>query len=475
MITEKKIKAMIEAYGMINEGDSILVALSGGSDSCALLFYLVTQYSKNKIKIYAAHLNHMIRDKDADRDEKFVKNLCAEYNIRLFTERLNIPEIAAQTKKTLEEAARDERYAFFERVCEEINKTEAGNIKIATAHNASDNTETVIFNISRGCGSDGLCGIAPVLGNIIRPMLSCTKEEILKYCEKNNIGYVEDKTNSDEVYTRNFIRHSVAKTLKSRFFKLDENIYKMTEIVRADMDFIDNYVREVMRENNITDSADIDFLLNMDKAVSSRIIKKMYDNATGRISGGLEYKHLLYIQETVNKKENKSINLPQNIIAQVLYGRLIFKQIHGWQMRNLSLQYNQALETGINNIAGTNISVCIEYIDYAEKTPKVIKIEKSSENVYNLFNHAYIDFDKIIGRIYMRNRHINDEYIFFGQTKSVKKNYINYKVPAEIRDILPVLYDDRGIVWACGLPVSDRVKVTGETKKIMSIKVSQER
>ena len=473
MLTEKKIKAMIETHDMIHDGDNILVALSGGGDSCALLYYLLKNYPENKI--YAAHLNHMIRGKDADSDEDFVKKLCGEYSINLFAEKLNIPEIAAKTKKTLEQAARDERYLFFSRISEKIGGI---NIKTATAHNASDNTETIIFNLGRGCGTDGLCGIAPVLGNIIRPLLACTKEEILEYCEKNNIAYVEDKSNADEIYTRNFIRHSVVKTLKSRFLKLDENILKMTELVRADADFIDEYVRDFMQKNNITDSADIDLLLSINKAIRSRVIRKMYDNASG-LNGGLEYKHLTYVEETIDKRENKRINMPKNITAEVSYGRLIFKKEN--EIKSLK-KYNQELKLGLNNITGTDIAVFAEYMQNMEtkgitgeigtdKISKSYKINKSSENVYNLFNHVYIDFDKIVGRIYMRNRYINDEYIFFGQTKSVKKNYINYKIPAGIRDVIPVLYDGGGIVWACGLPVGDRVKVTDRTKKIMSVKI----
>ena len=466
-MTEEKIKATIQAYDMIDENDIILVGLSGGSDSCALIYYLLTHCPNNKI--YAAHINHMIRGEAADSDEEFVRCLCDEYNIRLFVEKINVPEIAAKTKKTLEEAARDVRYLFFKKICVQLGEAETKignkNIKIATAHNASDNTETVIFNLSRGCGIEGLRGIAPVLGDIIRPLLSCTKEEILEYCTENNIRYVEDKTNTDEIYTRNFIRHSVAKRLKGRFFKLDENICKMTELVRMDADFIDEYVQDYMRKNNIKDSADIDLLLNINKAVRSRIIKKMYDNASG-LTGGLEYKHVQYVEETIKKRESKRINLPKNIIAEVSYGRLIFKQ-----PRPCSGEYNQRLEPGLNIIAGTDIIVRTEYLDKIDKLNKTDEIDNSLEIVYNLFNHAYIDFDKIIGSIHMRNRHINDEYIFFNQTKSVKKNYVNYKIPVEIRDILPVLYDDAGIIWACGLPLGDRVKITGETKNILAVKV----
>jgi len=334
MNLEEKAKKIIEEYQMINKGDKILVAFSGGSDSSALLFFLL-EYMKNLGEnihdiLFAAHMNHMIRGKDADDDEKFAVETCGKYNIKIFTEHRNIPEIAKNPnglgkKKSIEEAARDERYDFLSKTAELIG----GNVKIATAHTASDNTETIIFNLARGSGITGLSGISPVNRNIIRPLLSCSKEDINEYCVKNNIAYVEDITNADEHYTRNFIRHSIAKKLKEKFNGIDENIFKTSEIMRDNADFLNSCVEDILKDK--TDNVDIVLLMSKHKTLRRAVISKLYENAVLPDVKKLEYKHVLYIErllETKTKaKTNKSIDLPGLVTAEISGNILSFKKI----------------------------------------------------------------------------------------------------------------------------------------------------
>ena len=512
---EQKAIKLIEQYKMTEDCDNILVAFSGGSDSSALLFFLIKYISKNnnkiknkKVKIYAAHVNHMIRGQDAFDDEAFAVETCRKYGVKIFVERHNIPEIAKKTKKTVEEAARDVRYDFFCRIAEELNKNNKNgeNTKVVTAHTASDNTETVIFNMARGCGIDGLCGISPVnILNIkqnitvIRPFLSCCKDDIIKYCEENNILYVEDKTNHDDNYTRNYIRHNIAEKLKEKFCKVDDNIYKMTSIMRDNADFIDicadNILKEHYNINGVNSGINIDCLISQHKALRYAVIMKIYEKIAFR---KLEYKHILYIDEIINtgnKSKNIKIDLPGLITAEVLYNKfnIFVKTFDKVNEKDSNKNYIKNILPGINtayDIDNTDDAGIIEIIFFSERTErtectervecvesvnniKCVKINaQSSENIYNLFNYAVIDFDKIEGLIFARNRKAGDEYVFFGQTKNVRKNYINYKVPIEIREILPVFYDDKGIFWACGLPVADRVKAAEDTKNAVSLEVN---
>ena len=334
---EQKAEKLITDYGMIEGGDIILVAFSGGSDSSALLYFLIKYFGEDKKdKIFATHMNHMIRGEDADKDERFAIETCEKYNIKIFVGHKNIPEIAAETKKSIEEAARDERYDFLQKIAGSIG----GNVKTATAHTASDNTETVIFNLSRGCGLTGLSGIPPVNKNknIIRPFLSCSKEDILEYCEKNNISYVEDKSNSDENYTRNFIRHNIAFKLKEKFNNLDENIFKSTEIMRDTAGFLDLCADNIIKNHDKSDKsnkADIDAILSSHKALQRAIITKLYENAVFPETRKLEFKHILYIEELLKdaetsknpKKFSKSIDLPGFVTASVCENKLIFERI----------------------------------------------------------------------------------------------------------------------------------------------------
>jgi tRNA(Ile)-lysidine synthase len=298
-------------------GDNILVAFSGGSDSSALLFFLIGYLKKNN-NIFAAHLNHMIRSSEADRDEQFAIEACDRYKIKIFTERRDIPKIAENTKKSSEEAARDERYAFLREVAASIGK----NVKIATAHTASDNAETVIFNLARGCGLDGLSGIAPVRNDIIRPLLSCGKDDILKYCAKNNIPYIEDTTNSDENYTRNFIRRNITSKLKEKFNCSDENIFKTTQLMRDFANFADSLAESVIECPN---GIEISVLLASHKAMRQVIIGKLYEKAVFPDRRKLEKKHVEYVGQLLFKTE-KSVDLPGFVTAKISKNRLTMEK-----------------------------------------------------------------------------------------------------------------------------------------------------
>jgi tRNA(Ile)-lysidine synthase len=323
MNLEQKAEKLIREYNMfgLDSEDNILVAFSGGSDSSALLFFLIAYMGKDKKdRIYAAHMNHKLRGQEADSDEKFAVETCGKYNVKIFTEQRDIPEIARISKKSVEEAARDERYDFLKKTADNIG----GSVKIATAHTASDNTESVIFNLSRGCGIDGLRGIPPVNRNIIRPFLSCPKEYILEYCEKNNIDHVEDKTNSDEIYTRNFIRLNIASKLKEKFNNLDENIFKTTEIMRDASDFLNSVVNSLAGDGVIDIS--LDALLSRHKTLRRAVISRLYENAVFPEIRKLEYKHVLYVEELLGSSGGfeKPIDLPGFVTAVITQNKLMF-------------------------------------------------------------------------------------------------------------------------------------------------------
>ena len=303
---EQKAAKLIDVYKMTASGDKILAAFSGGSDSSALLHFLVKHYGRENI--YAAHFNHAIRGNDADADEAFAIKTCEKYGIQIFTERKNVPELAAQIKKSIEEAARDLRYDFFSRICKEIQ----GNIKIATAHTASDNTESVLINLARGTGLGGLCGIAPISDNIIRPLLLCDKHDVLAYCAENDIDFVEDKSNADELYTRNFIRHSVTSKLKERYSALDSNIWRMSEIMRETADFMDSITEELLKDCD--GGLPVNIYIAQHKALRRAVIIKMCRNAGGR---------------------NPDFNITEQLDEQLLSGKLVRMDLG----KNLAAQF----------------------------------------------------------------------------------------------------------------------------------------
>ncbi len=221
----------VKKYDMLKAGDAVTVGLSGGADSCALAHVMFTLRDELGISVSACHINHNLRGAESDGDEAFVRKFCAELSIPL--EVYNIDVKGALGKhESLEEAARRLRYECFE------NAREKYGSKLATAHTANDNAETVLMNIIRGTGTKGLAGIPPVRGYFIRPLIFCSREQTEEYCRLNSIDYVTDSTNLIDDCTRNRIRHKVLPMLKEFNPSVIEAITRMTAAVADDEAFI---------------------------------------------------------------------------------------------------------------------------------------------------------------------------------------------------------------------------------------------
>ncbi len=201
----------IKKYNLIKDNDKIVIGVSGGPDSMCLLNIMKNIKDKMNFKIYVAHINHMIREEASD-DEKYVQEYCKKNNIDFFVKHFDVTQYAKQNKIGTEEAGRNIRYKFFNEVLNNV-----GANKIAIAHNANDNAETVLMNLMRGSGISGLKGIEPMRENIIRPLIECTREEIEKYCTKKNLEPKIDKTNKENKYTRNKIRNLLIPYIKENF------------------------------------------------------------------------------------------------------------------------------------------------------------------------------------------------------------------------------------------------------------------
>ena len=227
----EKIKSIIKKYDLINEEDKVLIGVSGGPDSITLLNTLY----KLGYNICTAHINHGIRE-NADNDEKFVREFCEERNIPCFVKKVKLKEL--ESDMTLEELGRKIRYDFFDEIMKQENCT-----KIATAHNANDNAETVLMNIIRGSGMSGLKGIEISRGNIIRPLLEVTRREIEEYCEKENLNPCHDESNDEAIYTRNKVRLELIPYIENNInSNVVNNINRMSEIISDEEEYINNQV-----------------------------------------------------------------------------------------------------------------------------------------------------------------------------------------------------------------------------------------
>ena len=218
-----KVRRTADRYGMLPKGSSVVVALSGGADSVSLLHCLISLKESYRLTLFAAHLHHGIRGAEAERDEQFCKILCENYHIPLFLRHADIPRLSAERKISEELCGREERYRFFGELAA------MHHARIATAHTASDNAETLLFHLTRGMSVTGAVGIPPVRGDIIRPLIDCTREEIEAYCAQHGLDYVTDSTNLSDGYTRNKIRHRVIPVLKELNPQMESAVMRFCE------------------------------------------------------------------------------------------------------------------------------------------------------------------------------------------------------------------------------------------------------
>lgn len=327
---KQKVFETIKKYNLINQTDKLILAVSGGPDSIAMLDILYNLKLENElmknIDFIVCHVNHMIR-KEADEDEKFVKNFCTKINIPFFSKKINIPEISKIEKKGLEETARIERYKFFDEI---MQKT--GTNKIAIAHNKNDKIETIIMNLLRGSGSSGLIGIEPIKNQkYIRPLIECERTEIEEYCIKRNLQPKIDKTNFDNHYTRNKIRNVVIPYIKEEFNpNIINTIGRLSDLIKEEEEYIENQVINVYNQILINDKNEKQIILDLkkfnlqEKVIKSRILLYTITRLLGT-SKGIEKIHIEdVIKLCENNIGNKYLTPNKNLKILVKNGQIYF-------------------------------------------------------------------------------------------------------------------------------------------------------
>ena len=391
-----KLKAFMKPY----RGKTVVCAVSGGADSMALLWGLYLLKDPLELELSAAHFNHGLRGEESDRDEAFVRDFCAGYNIPFAA---GAAQVTAG-KKGLEAAAREARYAFLKQL--------PGYI--ATAHTADDNAETVLMHLIRGTGLRGLCGIAPEKGKLIRPMLNITRAEVLAFLEEYSIPHVEDSSNAGDDFLRNRLRHHVMPLLKGENPAFAENTSAMALRLQQD----ENALAELAGEQE-TDS--VAALRAMMPAVRNRVLGQMLESAGVKEP---EAAHIRLAEKLVfSEKPSAKANFSGNIRLVRNYDRL---EVTAGERE---LQTCVLTCPGVYETSGWEIT-CMP--------------NKSGKKTANSFA-----FDPV-GKIVVRSRKTGDHIRLSGGTKTLKKLFIDAKIPALRRDAVPVLADDAGVIGVAG-------------------------
>lgn len=413
----------------LDEGAPVLVAFSGGADSTALLTMTAAHARQTGSTVYAAHVNHMIRGAEADRDEEFCRSVAASLGVELFVHRFDVPKYAQDESLSIETAARLVRYDFFNTVMEE-NGIEI----LATAHNANDNLETQIFNLTRGCGLDGMCGIPETRpcksGTVVRPILRMSRAEILDFCRENGLSFVTDSTNTDTDYTRNMIRAEIIPALEKINSAAVKNASRLSASLRDDALCLDGMAEWFLEELNDDASFEIEKLLGSPPAIANRAIRALYSHVSG--GAALEQVHISAIRKLCTSAvPHSSLDLPCRIIARIEQNRLYIEAAtDGYAPPE---DYSVQLKDGVNLIPSINAQIIVGNL-------------QDSKNVYKNSILLYLDSDKINGALTARNRRAGDKIKVRGVNKSVKKLLCDLKIPLDIRYRLPMICDSEGIV-----------------------------
>lgn len=447
------VMATIRRHALLEVGDNVFVALSGGADSVTLLYILSTLRDTLSLSsLHALHVHHGLRGDAADRDEAFVRRLCKQLDIPLTVSHVDVHAYAGAHHQTLEEAGRTLRYAFFE---EEASKIP--NAKIATAHTLDDTAETVLLNLSRGCGLRGASGIPVKRGIIVRPLIDCTADQVRTFCAEQALTYCVDETNTDERFSRNRIRLSVLPQLSAICPDAARRIAQFAQIAKEENDFLDRQASVLLETARSSDGFRVDVLQAADSVLSRRALILAAREA-GDIP--LEKQHINALLTLLNAEG--CLNLPQNRRAVVKNGVLTFDSI-----RTTPHQTPPKTPVLINKtVHFGNECYELRLISAREYTEKS-KIHK------NLF-YFCLSYDMIGNDLCLRSRCDGDSFRPFGRgcRKTLKKWFQEIGIPSDERPFVPLVADEKGILAVLGHAVDERAAVTDSTTTVLWFKRS---
>lgn len=430
-----KVRKTISRYAMPVSNSRVVVALSGGADSMALLHVLHSLCDEFAITLEACHVNHGIRGEAAEKDEDFVKSECEKLGIELHRFSFDVPCLARQRGLGLEECGRQVRYEAF---------ASLGDCLIATAHTLSDRCETLLLNETRGSSLKGICSIPVVRGNIIRPLIDCTREEIEEYCTLNSIHFVTDATNFDDVYSRNRIRLNVIPELKKINPAFEKAVSRLIESANDDEDFLNSVSQKVLEKTKTDKGYNADVISAQHPAVRKRVISAIIKETAGV---NPELIHLNMVEDILNGGT-----------VQIIGDTVI-------TVKNSVLQVNpEKEETEEWEYDFSNFQV-----SFANRKIKADVFNKNDLTSKQFVHNKVLDYGSIVGKCVLRNRRAGDRMRLAGSscTKTLKKLFNEKHL--EGRNSLMILADDEGILWVEKLGCADRAKITENTEKILLI------
>jgi tRNA(Ile)-lysidine synthase len=472
----KRVGETIEKHGMLSYGDRVGVAVSGGPDSVALLNALIMIVPEYGLDLSILHLNHGIRGEASDSDEVFVREIAKSKGLPFRAKAVSVPAIMKKKKGSLEEISREERYRFFQEIFKEDNLD-----RIALGHNLDDQAETVIIKFLRGSGMEGLRGMLPVRDGIyIRPLINVARSEIDSFLEKEGIGFVRDESNESVQFLRNRIRNELIPELRDKYNNsLVDTINRTATILRIEDDFIQRTVEGILSDWGISRDEnevriEIRKLAALHEALRQRIIKELLEDKTTS-KKGIGYRHVRAVMDLV-EGENVSgvLSLPYNVVICREYDTIIIS-------RNERLRHSSGLKSEgrktfeREKTEGFSCQVKIPCRIAVPNADMSFRFEfvGSDEIDFRLENAVFIDYDKMVPPISIRNVREGDRIQPLGMegTKKLSDIFIDKKILKGKREHIPLVADEESVLWIPQIALSQRVKITDMTEKVVKVEI----
>ena len=477
---EKKVIDHIRKYNMFDGIGHCVCGVSGGADSVSLLTVLARYRKLLGITLHVVHINHMIRGEEADSDQAYVEELCGGYGIECISRNIDVAGMAADMGLTVEEAGRRARYDTFEQV---RSLYEGDGSVIAVAHNQNDVAETVIFNMARGTGLGGMKGIAPVRDNVVRPILNCSRDEIEAYLRRNDISYCTDSTNNEDDYTRNKIRHKVLPVLMEVNEQAVSHICAMAQLAGRYEELTDNMVYSFLKGQGIdvrrsecvwtggndaavSYSIDISECLAQDAMIQELAVRQLI----GMTCGGLKdvgRTHVMEVMKLCFADTGAGIDLPGGGRVRAEYGKLVFQSAAARSAVNEKKSQNPETSDAIE----LDMAADRRY-DTPGGTLVVRIYDRPAELDLSKKEYTkYLDYDKINKCLQLRTFRRGDYMIVNsdGGGKKLNRLFTDMKIPADLRQDIPLVADGSEILWAIGFRLGENYKVTEQTTHIAEI------
>ena len=449
--TEQKVVKFILNKKLIDAGDRILVALSGGADSVFLLAFLLKYKRRFNIDVAAFHLNHNLRGKEANIDEQFCKNLATLNNIRFFSTSKNVRLFAKRNRMSLEEAGRELRYSEMLKIAGTNNYT-----KIATAHNSDDNTETVLLNLIKGTGIKGLSGIPEKREKIIRPILVLSKKEILDYLHNKKIKYRTDRSNEENNYNRNYLRNKIIPLIKDKLNpQFNSAVFRTSEVISGYTSLIDeqinNAVKKAVSYKQQKLIINLKHLEEKDVRLYGDVLRK---SVRKYFKEDLESKNISDLLKLIKAQSGSEIKLPNKIFAV--------------KERNSIIIYLKKREK--KNAKQVEIKIGEEK-QFEGKSVSISAFNRDKLTLQNNINKEYISQDNIQSSFILRRWKDGDRFFPLGMKNSKKLSdfLTEQKVRSSEKKEQLVLTNAGKIVWVVGIRIDERYKISAKTKKVLEL------